>query len=46
VPADVWIAGAKRTSVRVARQPAVKKIEIDPAHDFPDVDRDNQVWPK
>ncbi len=46
VPVDVWLTGAKRTSVKVAREPAVKTIEIDPAHDFPDVDRDNQRWPR
>jgi aminopeptidase N len=46
VPVDVWLGGAKRTTVRVAREPAVKSIEIDPGHDFPDVDRDNQRWPR
>jgi len=46
VPADVWLAGAKRTIVRVAKEPPVKSIEIDPGHDFPDVDRDNQRWPR
>jgi hypothetical protein len=24
----------------------VKSIEIDPGRDFPDVDRDNQRWPR
>ena len=46
VPVDVWLGGAKRTTVRVAKEPAVKSIEIDPGHDFPDVDRDNQRWPR
>ena len=46
VPVDVWLGGAKRTTVRVARQPTVKSIEIDPAREFPDVDRDNQRWPR
>ena len=46
VPADVWLAGAKRTIVKVAKEPPVKSIEIDPGHDFPDVDRDNQRWPR
>ena len=46
VPVDVWLGGAKRTTVRVAKEPAVKSIEIDPARDFPDVDRDNQRWPR
>jgi hypothetical protein len=46
VPVDVWLGGAKRTSVRVAREPTVKKIEIDPANEFPDLDRGNQRWPR
>jgi hypothetical protein len=46
VPVDVWLGGAKRTTVRVARAPAVKSIEIDPGREFPDVDRDNQRWPR
>ena len=29
-----------------AKTPTVKSIEIDPAHEFPDVDRDNQRWPR
>jgi hypothetical protein len=32
--------------VRVAKEPAVKSLEIDPAREFPDVDRDNQKWPR
>jgi hypothetical protein len=46
VPVDVWLGGARRTTVRVAREPAVKSIEIDPGREFPDVDRDNQRWPR
>ena len=46
VPVDVWLGGAKRTTVRVAKTPAVRSIEIDPAHEFPDVNRDNQRWPR
>jgi hypothetical protein len=46
VPVDVWLGGAKRTTVKVAKEPAVKSIEIDPGREFPDVDRDNQRWPR
>jgi hypothetical protein len=46
VPVDVWLGEAKRTTVRVAKEPAVRSIEIDPAREFPDVDRDNQRWPR
>jgi hypothetical protein len=46
VPVDVWLGGAKRTAVRVRREPTVKRIEIDPGNEFPDVDRGNQKWPR
>jgi aminopeptidase N len=46
VPVTVWLGGAKRTTVRVAKEPAVKSIEIDPGREFPDVDRYNQRWPR
>ena len=46
VPVDVWLGGAKKTTVKVAKEPAIKSIEIDPGRDFPDVDRDNQRWPR
>jgi len=46
IPVDVWLGGAKRTAIRVAQLPAVKSIDIDPAREFPDVDRDNQKWPR
>ena len=36
----------KRTTLRVAKEPAIKTIEIDPKNDFPDVDRENQIWPR
>ena len=41
-----WLGGAKRTEVKIAKEPSVKSIEIDPGRDFPDVDRDNQRWPR
>lgn len=46
LPVSVWFEGAKRTTARVAREPAVKTIEIDPGREFPDVDRSNGVWPR
>src|SRR4051794_8516933 len=46
VPADVWFAGEKRHTLRIARQPAVKSIEIDTEKAFPELDRSNQVWPR
>jgi hypothetical protein len=46
VPASVWFSGERRWSLRVAREPAVRTIEIDPRREFPDIDRSNQVWPR
>ena len=43
VPVDVWLGGARRHVVRVAREPAVVSVEIDPEEAFPDIDRGNQV---
>jgi hypothetical protein len=44
LPVAVWLTGARRTVVRVAAQPAVTKVAIDPEGAFPDLDRTNQVW--
>ena len=44
LPADVWLGGTRRATVRVAARPAVVSVEIDPAGDFPDLDRENQRW--
>jgi hypothetical protein len=46
LPVETWFGGTRRRTVRVARQPAVKTIEIDPEREFPDLDRSNQVWPR
>jgi hypothetical protein len=46
LPVEQWLGGARRISVRVAAQPAVTKVEIDPDGLFPDVNRQNQLWEK
>jgi hypothetical protein len=46
LPVDVWLQGERRRNLRIARDPGVKAIEIDPEKDFPDLDRSNQVWPR
>jgi aminopeptidase N len=46
IPVDVWFGGARRHAIRIAREPMVKSIEIDPEKEFPDLDRTNQVWPR
>jgi hypothetical protein len=44
VPVDVWLSGARRHTIRIARRPAVTQVAIDPEGLFVDVDRENQVW--
>jgi hypothetical protein len=44
VPVDIWLTGARRTTVRIARDPRVLRVEIDPEAFFPDLDRSNQIW--
>ena len=46
VPVSAWLSGEHRRTLRIAREPAIKNIEIDPKRDFPDVDRSNQAWPR
>jgi hypothetical protein len=46
VPVDVWLDGERRKRVRVAREPAVRTIDIDTERQFPDLDRSNQMWPR
>ncbi len=46
IPVDVWLSAARRTTVRVARTPAVKSVVIDPDRLFPDIERGNQMWPR
>jgi aminopeptidase N len=44
LPVEVWLGGKRRTMVRVAREPRIVRIEIDPDGAFPDLDRQNQTW--
>ncbi len=46
IPVSAWFTGQKRASVRIAKEPSIKTIEIDPERDFPDIDRGNGVWPR
>ncbi|MDX1624478.1 MAG: M1 family metallopeptidase [Gemmatimonadota bacterium] len=42
IPVDPWLEGRTRTSTTVDCR--ASRIEIDPGHAFPDVDRTNNVW--
>jgi hypothetical protein len=44
LPVDVWLRGGRTAEARVARTPAIQRIEIDPEQAFADIDRNNQVW--
>jgi len=44
VPVDVWLRGARSTTLRVPRGAEVVRVEVDPEGFFPDLDRSNQVW--
>lgn len=44
IPVDIWLDGARSHTVRVAGEPAVVAVEIDPEAQFPDIDRSNQAW--
>ena len=44
LPVDVWLGGKRRGVVRVAGEPRIVRVEIDPGGEFPDLDRENQTW--
>jgi aminopeptidase N len=46
VPVSVWFGGERRYTYWVAAGPKVIKVELDPDHAFPDVDRSDQIWPR
>jgi len=45
VPVDVWLTGSRRCVFRVVATPTIVKVMIDPDNLFPDIARDNQLWP-
>jgi hypothetical protein len=44
LPVDVWLSGARRTTLRVPSRPEITRVELDAANAFPDIDRSNQLW--
>jgi hypothetical protein len=44
IPVDVWLAGARTTTISVADAATVASVEIDPELKFPDIDRSNNRW--
>ena len=46
IPVDVWLKGARRTSIVIADAATIAAVEIDPTQTFPDIDRSNNRWVK
>jgi aminopeptidase N len=46
VPVEQWFGDRKEVTVTVPATPKVVRVELDPAHDFPDVNRGNGSWPR
>ncbi|HEY8105555.1 MAG TPA: M1 family metallopeptidase [Gemmatimonadales bacterium] len=46
VPVNVWFGGERRYTLYVASKPKVTKVELDPDHALPDIDRSGQIWPR
>ena len=44
IPVDVWLSGRREATLEVQADSRVTRVEIDPEYDFPDVDRENNVW--
>jgi Peptidase family M1 domain len=44
VPVSVWLSGKRKITVRVASEPRITKLQIDPDGDFPYVDRAGLTW--
>jgi len=44
VPVNVWFTGEKRYTLKVAAKPTITKVEIDPDHGYPDINRGDEVW--
>ena len=44
IPVEHWLAGNTKGDITVPRGSPVVRVELDAAHKFPDVQRDNDVW--
>ncbi len=46
VPVETWLVGKTEAVLKVREGSPVIRVEIDPDRRFPDVDRENNVWPR
>lgn len=44
VPVETWLSGARSATLTLQAPGPVVRVEIDPEHLFPDVDRENNIW--
>ena len=44
VPVGVWLAGARRHTLHLGATPAIRRVELDAEHRFPEANRDDDVW--
>jgi hypothetical protein len=44
IPVDEWLAGLRSAAITIRSPSPVVRVEIDPEHYFPDVDRSSHVW--
>jgi hypothetical protein len=44
VPVETWLTGARTAEVVLPAGAAVRRVEIDAEHAFPDVNRANNIW--
>jgi hypothetical protein len=45
LPVEMWNLGA-RFDYRVQGAKRVQRVEVDPRHALPDIDRGNNTWPR
>jgi hypothetical protein len=46
LPVEIWNLGNRFTYTAGPGSRRIVKVEVDPRHVYPDVDRANNVWPR
>lgn len=46
LPVTVWFDGKDKIVTRVGTRGGIRRVELDPDQHLPDIERNNQVWPK
>jgi len=44
LPVGIWLSGARRAVLHVAREPSIVRVEIDPNSVFPELSPENLIW--